>query len=266
MSGFFGFLAFLAFVAFIVGMVKPEFVVFWGKKKTRGIACLYLVAVAIFGIIAGSLYGGTPQATTSADTSASSAAPVSASSSQAPSSQAPSSVEQQQPYSATLLPGYYEIGVDIPAGTYNFDIADGKGNVTDINDDVNLIMGNDSDDMYVKSYKNAKLTDGNTLFVQQCSINVSSSNAGKTKKRNNSSAKAVTLSSGKYTAGKDFQTGYYDITLVSGSGNVICNGNELNAIFSTDKELGVTTYKNVPFKDGNELDVESVQIKLTPSE
>ena len=180
-------------------------------------------------------------------------------------SSVPSSAAAQKSFSATLLPGYYEIGVDIPAGIYNFDIASGKGNVTDINDDVNLVMGNDSDAMYQKSYKNAELADGSTLFVQQCSIKVLSSNAGEIKKRDNSSAKAVTLSSGKYTAGRDFKIGYYDITLVSGSGNVVCQDNELNAIFSTDKDFGVATYKNVPFKDGYKLDVEGAKIKLTPS-
>lgn len=53
MSGFFGFLTLLAFVAFIVGMIKPQIMVFWSKKKTRGMALLYIVVMLVFAIIAG---------------------------------------------------------------------------------------------------------------------------------------------------------------------------------------------------------------------
>lgn len=266
MSGIFSTLAALALIAFIAGMVKPGIVVFWSQQKTRGHACLYLAASVIFSIAAGGSLGGTPTAAVSDTPSASvSVSAGSAASQAAPPSKAPACTAQPKPYSATVLPGYYEIGTDLPAGTYNLDIVSGKGNVTDENDGVNLIMGTDSDEIYQKSYKNAELTEGATLFVQQCSVKATSSNPGKIKRRDNSSAKPVTLSSGKYTAGRDFQVGYYDITLVSGSGNVICRENELNAIFSTDRTFGVTTYKNVPFKDGDKLDIEGAKVKLSPS-
>jgi hypothetical protein len=127
-------------------------------------------------------------------------------------------------------------------------------------------MGKGSDDMYQKSYKNAELADGSTLFLSQCSIKVSSQNAGAVTARDNSGAKAFNItSSGKYSAGKDFQPGYYDIELVSGQGNVMCTENQLNAIFSKDASFGVTKYKNVKFESGNILQVEGTKIKLTPS-
>lgn len=241
------------------------------EKKKRGclsIGLAVLAVIIVIVLIAQSCSGGAGGVSSSASSIAASKPTISAASQTAPSSQAqtPSSTVQQKTFSATLLPGYYEIGVDIPAGTYDFDIASGKGNVTDIEDGINLIMGNDSkNDMYQKSYKNAELTNGSTLFLQQCSIKVTSSDAGTTQKRDNSTAKAVTFSSGKYTVGKDFQPGYYDITLVSGSGNVICMENQLNSIFSNNKGLGVTAYKNVPFKDGYKLDVEGAKVSLTPS-
>lgn len=229
------------------------------KKKKGG--CLkiglgVIAAIIIIVIIAQSCSKGSGGTSSSASSIATSISTTSTASQTA---------AQQKAFSATLLPGYYEVGVDIPAGTYNFDIASGSGNVTDINDGVNLIMGTGSNDMYQKSYKNAELTNGSTLFLQQCSIKVASANVGTTQKRDNSSAKAATFSSGKYTVGKDFQSGYYDITLASGSGNVICMDNELNAIFTKDKSLGVTTYKNVPFKDGYKLQVEGAKVNLTPS-
>jgi hypothetical protein len=60
MAGFFYFLAFAAFAAFIVGLIKPQIMVFWGKKKTRGAACLYLIAMIVFLIIAGNNSSSVP--------------------------------------------------------------------------------------------------------------------------------------------------------------------------------------------------------------
>lgn len=269
MQGFFGFLAFLAFVLFIVTMIKPNSkVIFWTQKKTRGMGCLYLVATIIFGIIAGNAGGSAANTVNTASSSPaqSQAASSTATVSKATPSTAPASsaAPAAKPYSTTLMSGYYEVGTDIPAGKYDFEIASGAGNVVDVGDGVNLMMGKDSS--YQKSYKNATLTDGNTLILMQCSIKIASKEASTNlKKRDNSSAKAITLSSGKYVAGKDFQPGYYDITLVSGSGNVICGDNELNAMMGSDTSMYVKEYKNVPFKVDYTLDLEGPKVKLTPS-
>lgn len=277
MSGFFGFLAFAAFVFFILGLIKPQKFIFWGKRK-RGSTFLYLVAFVVFLIVSVSTSpgaGATPTSVSSATGESASSSQVSeqpasskAASEKVPASAAPvsSKAPATKEFSVTLLPGYYEIGADLPSGTYDFDIVTGNGNVSDINDGVNLIMGKNSDDMYQKSYKNAELTDGSTLVLSQCSIKVSTKNAGAVKARDNSSAKAFNItSSGKYAAGRDFQPGYYDIELVSGQGNVICMENQLNAIFSKDASLGVTEYKNVKFESGNTLQIEGPKLKLTPS-
>ena len=276
MSGFFGFLAVVAILFFILALIKPEKFIFW-KKKTRGSAFLYLIVSIVFIIIASTnspstTSTSTPSSATNEKTSSVQTSETGTSSAVASkaiaSSAAPVSSETTatKAFSTTLLPGYYEIGVDIPSGTYNFEIATGNGNVTDVNDGINLIMGKGSDDMYQKSYKNAELADGSTLFLSQCSIKVSSQNAGAVTARDNSGAKAFNItSSGKYSAGKDFQPGYYDIELVSGQGNVMCTENQLNAIFSKDASFGVTKYKNVKFESGNILQVEGTKIKLTPS-
>lgn len=228
-------------------------------------------AIVVIGIIGAAMGGGnndgvkTSNSGAVSSNSSTSVSATAASTADTTASTISSSEAEKNTYSATLLPGYYEIGTDIPAGTYDFEIASGNGNVTDMNDGVNLIMGKQSDDMYQKSYQNAELSDGATLFVQQCSIKVSSSDAGETTARDNSSAKEISVASGKYTSGKDFQPGYYDITLDSGSGNVICLDNQLNAIFSEDSAFGVKEYKNVPFKSGSKLDVEGPKVTLTPS-
>ena len=172
---------------------------------------------------------------------------------------------QTKPFSTTLVSGFYEIGTDIPAGTYNFTIASGAGNVIDSDDDINLMMGSDTS-MYQKDYKNAELKDGNTLQIRQCSIKIASNDAStQLKKRDNSSAKAVKFSSGKYTCGKDFQPGYYDLKLVSGNGNVICTDNELNGMMGDDASVYVKEYKNVHFEKDFKLDLEGPTIQMTPS-
>jgi hypothetical protein len=234
------------------------------KKKWPWIIGIIIVLIIIIKACSGGSSGGStsnaPTVSNAAVTSSTTAASSTANS--APVSNAATT----KAYSAALDPGFYEIGVDIPAGTYDFAIVSGNGNVTTTSGNVNLVMGKQSDNMYQKTYKNAELNANDTLFVQQCSIKIDSKAADMNiKKRDNSTAKEVSFSAGNYTVGKDFKPGYYDISLVSGSGNVICQDNELNAIFGDDSSMGVKTYKNVPFKDGNKLQVEQVKVKLTPS-
>jgi hypothetical protein len=240
-------------------MSEPNGVPTVKKKKKKwpwiiiAVVVIIIIIAAVNGGNSGGSSGNSPTVSNATDASAGSTA-VSAATTNA-----------KKPYSATLESGFYEVGVDIPAGTYDFEIASGTGNVVDIGDDINLMMGK-GDSSYQKDYKNADLTDGNTLMVMQCSIKINSKAASTAiKKRDNSSAKATTLSSGKYTAGKDFQPGYYDISIVSGSGNVICQDNELNAMMGKDTSMYVKKYKNVHFDKDYKLDIEGPKVKLTPS-
>lgn len=80
--------------------------------------------------------------------------------------------------------------------------------------------------------------------------------------------KEFTVGAGSYTCGKDFNAGTYNITLVSGSGNVVSDGeSDLNEIFGSDTDYDeVSSYNNAKFGDGDTLKISgSVRIKLTPS-
>ena len=84
-------------------------------------------------------------------------------------------------------------------------------------------------------------------------------------------AKSVTLSSGKYEAGKDFEVGKYNLVAVKGGGNVICNDNGLNAIMGIKEnemfgDMYEKEYKNITFKKGQILNIDRVTIKLVPVE
>lgn len=79
--------------------------------------------------------------------------------------------------------------------------------------------------------------------------------------------KEFTVGAGNYTCGEDFNAGTYDISLASGSGNVISDGeNSVNEIFGSDESNDeISSYSNAKFDDGDTLEVSgSVRIKLTP--
>ncbi|MEA5004133.1 MAG: hypothetical protein VB081_11610 [Christensenella sp.] len=64
---------------------------------------------------------------------------------------------------------------------------------------------------------------------------------------------SIDISSGNYTCGTDFPPGTYDITLVSGNGNVICSG-KINEIFRA--EDGYTqSFSNAKFVNGDILQI-----------
>lgn len=274
MSGFFGFLAFAAFVAFIVGMVKPGIMVFWGKKKTRGAACLYLVAMLVFGIIASSASGNAPTAVTAAQPSASSTIVSStAVISQAAESVAPvvpvSSAVALKPYSATLVSGYYTAGVDFPAGIYTITAVKGNGNVITDDGSLNAIMGTGENAVYEKEYKNAEFKDGTILTISGATVKITSKAGVDTStigKRVNTATKPYTLSSGNYIAGDDIEAGTYDLSIVKGAGNVQTEDGSLNAIMGTgSNDMYQQKYMNVNLEKDAKLVISGCTIKLTPS-
>lgn len=186
------------------------------------------------------------------------------------------------PYETELSSGFYTAGIDFPAGKYDIEVVSGGGNVSSSNmfsGGLNLVMGVEEKDaalgtdLYEQSYKNAKFDKGVVLSVSGgVTIKISSeaASADPLTPREQDISDPVQLGSGNYVAGKDFPTGIYDITAISGNGNVsssnMYNGG-LNAIMGTDASMDLyeKSYKNVEFTDGVELTVSGVNIELTPS-
>lgn len=184
----------------------------------------------------------------------------------APSSAAPAAPKTIS-VNQTLSDGYYTVGVDFPAGTYNFTAVSGSGNVITTDGEINEIMGDQGD----KTFNNAKLQNGTVLSVSDVQLQITSSNASGValKPRNQSGLVTKQLAAGNYTAGTDFPAGTYDLTAVSGQGNVISQNGvlPLNTIMGTDDSDGMSTktYKNVTFKTGNILQITGVSISISPS-
>lgn len=169
---------------------------------------------------------------------------------------------------------------DKQTGTYYYDL-DGKKKLEFYWDD---------EDSSEESYKVSKLTENSfTLDINSdeeahfYKVKKSSKKAAKIQElkdnyekevadkeaaeKEKTAPKEVTFGSGNYTCGTDFNPGRYNITLISGSGNVSCIDAGLNEIFGSDSEYGeITTYNNALFTKYEVLEVSGgVQIRMTPS-
>lgn len=147
----------------------------------------------------------------------------------------------------TLTAGYYKAGIDLPAGESDIEAVSGNGNLSSsnmYNGGVNEMFGiDDGSGLYISSFKGLKFPNNTTLslngdlVIKLTFTKVDSSFSGRT--YDESSAK--TLSSGNYTAGKDFPAGVYKIVAISGSGNLSSSNmfdGGVNEMFGVDDGSG----------------------------
>lgn len=172
-------------------------------------------------------------------------------------------------FSKTFSPGYYTAGYDFPAGTYNLKATFGGGNVISEGAGLNIIMGLKSDDMYTKTYNNASFSNGDVVQIAS-TLKLKFKTTEKVEKKSLSEygrkGKKKILSPGKYLVGKDIKEGIYDISLMSGSGNVISDDGVLNEIMgSGDTSMYVKKFMHAPLQDGTTVEIDSVTVKITPS-
>lgn len=152
---------------------------------------------------------------------------------------------------------------------------EGGGNVSTSNmysGGMNAIMGVANDGMYEKEYKNISMPDGVVLTISGVTVKITSKedvDATNLKKRENTATKSVTLTSGNYVAGDDFEAGTYDITAVKGDGNVSSDNmyeGGLNAIMGTSGgDMYEKEFKNIVLNEGVTLSISGVTVKLDPS-
>lgn len=172
-------------------------------------------------------------------------------------------------FSKTFSPGYYTAGYDFPAGTYNLKATFGGGNVISEGAGLNLIMGLKSDDMYTKTYNNASFSNGDVVQIAS-TLKLKFKTTEKVEKKPLSKygrkGKKKTLSPGKYLVGKDIKEGIYDISLVSGSGNVMSDDGVLNEIMgSGDTTMYIKKFMHAPLQEGTTVEIDGVTVKITPS-
>ena len=178
--------------------------------------------------------------------------------------------------SMTLTNGHYTAGIDFPAGRYNIEAVKGGGNVSSTNafsGGINAIMGvAGQGDMFQQKYSNINLPKGTVLSISRVAVTISSdaASASALEPRNQPIRDSVTLGNGHFVAGKDFPAGTYDISAVSGSGNVsssnILSGG-INAMMGVagQGDLFEQLYKNIALTKDVTLSISNVRVKLTPS-
>lgn len=78
----------------------------------------------------------------------------------------------------------------------------------------------------------------------------------------------VELTAGNYIAGIDFPSGKYDLTALSGYGNVFTQDASLNEIMGIKgDDYSITTYKNAKFNEGTILSIKSnLKIRLSSND
>ena len=192
-------------------------------------------------------------------------------------------------YDCVLGYGEYEIGVQIPEGTYEVELVSGEGSMQQ-DDPENSIyyysyFSEDESDEDAGDYlDDVRLYTGGHLKIDTgLTVSFHSDNAQteQMKLEENPLTEQVTLKAGNtYTAGKDFPVGWYDVTKASGAewaelhykiylGDLYDKENEeLNYenyglwFYYTD---GSDSYRNAVFPEGTELEVEDGDLILTPS-
>ncbi len=189
-------------------------------------------------------------------------------------------------YQATLTPGNYEVGVDIPSGGYTIDVVSGEeGTVHNSSGEISFIAnshstlqtGSASFDP-IKTYYGAILNDGDVLTVNAVTVAIYNlTTKGSLSQVENTEGASVTLSSGNYTVGQDIQPGVYDAEIVAGDGVLksVSAGLPSDGVqLSTDEVLqamGVSaTYKNINFTSGRTFQISPISgnspsIKFVPS-
>lgn len=177
-------------------------------------------------------------------------------------------------YKTELGAGHYVAGVDFPAGTYTIKAISGSGNVSSSNmhsDGLNEIMASKEDKNHITTYENAKFAEGTKLSISSSVvISISSSNADVSgmKEREESDAEVITLSSGKYVAGKDFPAGTYTVVGTGSLGNVSSDNmyyGGLNEIMGSGNDgMSIKEFKNAKLDQGTTLTVSGTSVKLVP--
>ncbi len=176
--------------------------------------------------------------------------------------------------SYTLESGIYTAGIDIPCGWCNVTAVSGTGNLISSNlfsGGVNEMFGIDNGyGLYTDTFNGLSLPSGTTLSVSSTLIvqleytQVDSGFTG----RAYSEDDAITLKTGNYIAGVDFDAGVYKLVAVSGTGTLsssnILNGG-VNEMFGIDDGQGLYTpvFYNAELPEGTELSVSGgVSVKL----
>lgn len=179
-----------------------------------------------------------------------------------------------EPFEIDLGAGNYIVGKDIPVGKYNLEAIKGGGNVSSGNifsDGINEIMGEEEDDLYIRTYNNLRLKEGQTLEISNdlvLHLDCKEADVQNMQARTIGDEKEIELKSGNYVSGEDFEPGYYTVICTGSSGNVSSSNmfdGGMNEIMGKGNDgFTVNEFKNANFPEGTELEISGTSVKLIP--
>ena len=244
------------------------------KKKKGKKWIVIIIVVIIILIIIGAAAGGSGDTNSATDQTS-----VSETETQTTDQQTQEDQTAEEPaepatehFETDLTSGHYIAGVDIPAGTYNLTATSGNGNVSSSNmyaGGLNEVMGTPEDDLYIETFNNLQLPEGETLSVSSTlTLHIVSEDAqtGSMASRVVGNEVQTDLSSGNYVAGTDFPAGVYNIVSTGSAGNVSSDNmydGGLNEILGDGSDgYSIKQVNNVELPEGTTLTISGTSIQL----
>jgi hypothetical protein len=133
-------------------------------------------------------------------------------------------------------------------------------------------MGISDLEMYSETFNGAKLPEGayisitGTLVLKMEYTRVDSAFTGRT----SDESAALTLTPGQYVVGEDFPAGTYTLVAEDGAGNVTSSDiffGGINEMFGkSDLSMYTPRFDNVELKDGWDLKISGVTVRMIPTE
>ena len=181
-------------------------------------------------------------------------------------------------YEKELTAGSYIIGIDIPAGTYNFVALKNKGTLDTGEGGLYISLNVETEEDSSKDFKNAELIDNTTLIISgglkvkitsQNKVNLNNANQRKAEEK-----ASYKLKNGNFKANKDFDPGVYVIKAISGGGEVSASNSDfyeymispkadpydLDLLYTTDNYSN--SYQFIEFDNDTILTVQGLAIEL----
>ncbi|MDD2980855.1 MAG: hypothetical protein PHN80_12925 [Hespellia sp.] len=189
-------------------------------------------------------------------------------------------------YDDTLSQGYYEVGSQIPEGSYSISLADGAGyfEVDDHDNGIYIWENFSAETTYedaITQANDVRLYEGALLKIDgNVQLQVTSDSAAPSENQQmtaNPLTETVLLKENA-EAGVDFAPGVYDIKAISGNGGIDLfvpgytgegsGGDEYptdNIGLAADNSYNGQTIKNVVIPKGTRLELRYVEVECTPS-
>jgi len=165
----------------------------------------------------------------------------------------------------TLSAGNYTGGFDLPVGDYKVEWVSGAGSLMSSNK-----VGSGGINTLVTDSVNKEVKD--LKLPRYCCLNITGDVVVKvtyTKIEEGFKGKkkfdTIELSKGKYTAGKDFESGWYDIELISGDGTVDAYDKDNKVMMAEnfgDDERKIKYFTNAQLKKDVVLRISGVKVRL----